>query len=130
MVQIDIRVQTSEGRWARRRVGAAADSETGSAADTAAEETVNWEFVESPRATLWRRALYYLLRLAKVKRHWAAGGTALRFLAERRKKFNDQIETEIKVKAEIAAKAKKDGLKSAADRADAGASSGSCPARR
>ena len=97
-----------------------------------AEGSTNWEVVECPRAVLWRRALEYLFRLAKVKRHWAAGGTALKFLAERRKKINDQIETEIRVKAEIAAKtakAKKDGVKPGVDGSDAGSGPGGRSAR-
>lgn len=79
---------------------------------------IDWEVVETPpnRAALWRRAVDYLLRLAKVKRHWAAGGTALKFLADRRKFLNDQIEAEIKEKAEIAAKSKKkNGVKPGVD---------------
>ena len=79
---------------------------------------IDWEVVETPpnRAALWRRAVEYLLRLAKVKRHWAAGGTALKFLADRRKFLNDQIETEIREKAEISAKSKKDGVKPGVDK--------------
>ena len=43
---------------------------------------------------LWARALVYLLRLARQKLHWWAGGTALRFLAERSKAIKAQIDRE------------------------------------
>ena len=43
---------------------------------------------------LWARAVFYLLRWAKQKRFWNAGGTALRFLAERSKAIKAQIDRE------------------------------------
>ena len=43
---------------------------------------------------LWARALFYLLQWARQKLHWWAGGTALRFLAERRRAIQAQIDRE------------------------------------
>ena len=48
----------------------------------------------SKAALLWARALVYLLRLARQKLHWWAGGTALWFLAERRRAIKAQIDRE------------------------------------
>ena len=93
-------------RWGRRR-GVGADADTESVADTAASwDVVECDVVESEsnNTRFWCRAVWYLLRLAKQKRHWAAGGTALKFIAERRKKLNKQIDAELKVKAELALK--------------------------
>ena len=43
---------------------------------------------------LWAPALFYLLQWARQKLHWWAGGTALRFLAERRRAIQAQIDRE------------------------------------
>ena len=104
-------------RWGRRR-GVGADADTESVADTATSwDVIEGDVVESEsnNTRFWCRAVWYLLRLAKQKRHWHAGGTALKFIAERRKKLNEQIVAELRVKAELrekaelAAKAEKDG---------------------
>ena len=47
---------------------------------------------------LWARALYYLLRWAKQKLHWWAGGTALQFLAQRRRAIKAKIDREARTR--------------------------------
>ena len=47
---------------------------------------------------LWARALYYLLRWAKQKLHWWAGGQALQFLAQRRRTIKAQIDREARTR--------------------------------
>ena len=139
-------------RWSRRR-GVGADADTESVADTATSwDVIEGDVVESEsnNTRFWCRAVWYLLRLAKKKRHWAAGGTALKFIAERRKKLNEQIVAELRVKAELREKAERaqgatggklrewtgtfraflsDGVKSGADGPVAGAGPGGRPSR-
>ena len=94
-VRIDIRVAPSAA--SRMTVGAA-DSKAGEAGSDAGAETEDFEVVGESRSTrLWRRALEYHLRLAKQKVFWWAGGTALRWISERRKQINQQIDRELKV---------------------------------
>ena len=46
----------------------------------------------------WKRAVDYLIRVVKKRRVWWAGGQALRFLTERRKAINYQIDYELELK--------------------------------
>ena len=63
------------------------------------------------RVLLWLRAVQYLVRLSKKKIWWQCAGTALKFIAERRKEINKEIDIELKIKAELALK---NGVKSGA----------------
>ena len=59
-----------------------------------------YEVVGQPEAVenFWKRAVDYLIRVVKKRRVWWAGGQALRFLTERRKEINYQIDYELELK--------------------------------
>ena len=97
-------------RWGRRR-GVGADADTESVADTATSwDVIEGEVVEdkkeaySNNTAFWGYAVWYLIRLAKKKIFWHCGGTALNFIAERRKRLNKGIDAELKAKADLALK--------------------------
>ena len=68
------------------------------------EGDTDWEKIKFPPDHLWDRAVEYLLRLAKLKRHWAFGGTVLKQLKEKSKKINEEIDAELRMKAEMSKK--------------------------
>ena len=47
---------------------------------------------------LWAHALIFLLRWAKQKVHWQAGGQALQFLAQRSRAIKAEIDTEARTR--------------------------------
>ena len=58
-----------------------------------------YEVVGQPESfeNFWKRAVDYLIRVVKKRRVWWAGGQALRFLTERRKETNYQIDYELEL---------------------------------
>ena len=76
---------------------------TGAGEFAGAEEETSWDLVDGEdtfsslaAARLWRRAVEWLVRLAKFKTRWWAHGQALRFISERRKSLNSAIEAELR----------------------------------
>ena len=78
-------------------VGADADAES------ATDSFASWDVVEieCDSASFWRRAVWYALRLDKLKRRLAAQDTVLRLLAERREQLNEQFATVLRVRTEL-----------------------------
>ena len=67
---------------------------TGAGESAGAEEETSWDLVDDittssgAAARLWRRAVEWLVRLAKFKTRWWAHGQALQFIAKRQRALN------------------------------------------
>ena len=91
-----------------RIIGSGSTAQTSQTARTAKTQTstssTSWEseyeVVGQPEAfeNFWKRAVDYLIRVVKKRRVWWAGGQALRFLTERRKEINYQIDYALELK--------------------------------